>query len=286
MTHISAHHLQVQGRVYFVQDVAPARPNGITLLLLHTAGQSGVQWRHTLAPLADLGYRLVVPDLPGHGHSEPLPEGAVDDLSVYAEGCVEVIDQLGLRGPVVVGCSIGGKIAQDLAARHGPLLSAAVSMCAESGPGKVKLRALRRELEDSAAAARSDRTFIGTQAVVGRAVPADRRDLIARMHCREDPLVSTSDLIGWGTHDVRALLADVPCPMTFVAGEDDLWVDAQSVAASADVVRDGRFVLLEGYGHYPMEEMPDYAKNLDEWVTTMLASPASPTAADAEAGRP
>lgn len=270
MTDIRAHHLLVQGRVYFVQDVVPSRPNGTTLMLLHTAGQSGVQWRHTLAPLADLGYRLIVPDLPGHGHSEPAASGAVDDLSVYADGCVEVMDQLRLDHPVAVGCSIGGKVAQDLAARHGHRLSAAVSMCAESGPGKVKLGALHRELEDSAAASRSDRTFIGTQAVVGRAVSAGQRDLIARMHCREDPLVSTSDLIGWGTHDVRDLLVNVPCPVTFVAGEDDLWVDPSSVAASAGAVPDGRFVMLEGYGHYPMEEMPDFAKVLDDWLTTML----------------
>ncbi|WP_034721745.1 alpha/beta fold hydrolase [Intrasporangium chromatireducens] len=285
MTTISAHHLDIDGRIGFVQEVVPARPNGTTLLLLHTAGQSGVQWRRTLVPLADLGYRLLVPDLPGHGHSEPHATGVVTDLAVYSDWCVTLLDRLApdrlapqqrtgdqpaADRTVVVGCSIGGKVSQDLAARHGHRFAAAVSMCAPPGPGKVKLHALRRELEDSAAPARTDRTFIGTQAVVGRAVDADRRDLIARMHCREDPEVSGSDLIGWGTHDVRELLPTVPCPVTFVAGEDDLWVAPRTVAAAAQQVPAGRYVLLEGYGHYPMEEMPEFAKVLDDWISSML----------------
>lgn len=268
---ITAHHLSVGDRIGFVQDVAAERAGGSTLLLVHTAGQSGVQWRSTLRPLAELGYRLLVPDLPGHGHSEPAPTGPVRDLETYADWLVEVLDQLGVRRPVVVGCSIGGKIAQDLAARYGDRVAAAVSMCAEPGPGRVKLHALERELEDSAAASRTDRTHLGTRAVVGRRVGAERAALIARMHCREDPLVSTSDLIGWGTHDARPLLPDVRCPVTFVAGEDDLWVDPAAVELASRQVPLGRYVLLEGYGHYPMEEMADFAKALDGWISDMIA---------------
>lgn len=266
---VHAHHLLIDGRIGFVQDVVPDKPNGLTLLLVHTAGQSGVQWRHALAPLSELGYRLLVPDLPGHGHSEPAGNGAVRDLRTYAEWSVAVLDALDVHRPVAVGCSIGGKIAQDLAARYGERLTAAVSMCAEPGPGSVKLHALERELEDSAAASRTDRTHLGTRAVVGRNVSPDRAELIARMHCREDPVVSNSDLIGWGTHDVRPLLTDVPCPITFVAGEDDLWVDPRAVEAAAAEVPNGNFVFLEGFGHYPMEEMPDFAKALDGWITDM-----------------
>ncbi|GAB2740178.1 alpha/beta fold hydrolase [Nocardioides pakistanensis] len=266
---LHAHHLDIGGALGFVQEVVPERPNGTTLLAIHTAGQTGVQWRHTLADFADLGYRVLVPDLPGHGHSEPAVDGAVTDLADYATWLVEVLDRLADGPTIVVGCSIGGKVAQELAVRHGDLLGGAVSMCAEPGPGRGKIHALRRELEDSAAPARSDRTHLGTRAVVGRATPSDRAALIARMHCREDPLVSNSDLIGWCTHDVREELADVTCPMTFVAGEDDLWVDPVAVEWAAAQVPDADYVFLEGYGHYPMEEMDGFAGLLDSWITKM-----------------
>lgn len=264
-----AHHVTIEGRIGFVQETTPAQPNGLTLLALHTAGQSGVQWRHALPGLTDLGYRVVVPDLPGHGHSEPAPHGAVTDLPWYADWLVRVLDALDLDNPVVVGCSIGGKIAQDLAVRHRGRLTAAISMCAEAGPGRGKQHALRRELEDSAAPSRADRTHLGTRAVVGQGLPAAQVELIARMHCREDPVVSNSDLIGWCDHDVQQYLAAVDLPMTFVAGADDLWVDPQAVQRAAAEVPGATFAFLEGFGHYPMEEMSDFSKVLDGWIARM-----------------
>lgn len=264
-----AHHLDIDGRLGHVQEVVPDRANGTCLLAVHTAGQSGVQWRDVLSELGDLGYRVLVPDLPGHGHSEPAPEGPVTDLDEYAAWLVRVLDLLAAENTVVVGCSIGGKVAQSLAVTYGDQLLGAVSMCAEAGPGKGKLSALRRELEDSAAAARSDRTHLGTRAVIGRKVSRERAALIARMHCREDPEVSNSDLIAWCRHDVRERLADVGCPMTFVAGEDDLWVDSQAVAWAATQVPDADYVFLDGYGHYPMEEIDGFGSLLDSWVTKL-----------------
>jgi pimeloyl-ACP methyl ester carboxylesterase len=267
---LQAHHLLVDGRIGFVQETVPADPNGTTLLALHTAGQSGVQWRHVLEELTELGYRVVVPDLPGHGHSEPAPGGPVTHLSWYADWLVHVMTALRIESPVVVGCSIGGKIAQELGIRHGQRLSGVVSMCAEAGPGQGKLHALVRELEDSAAPARSDRTHLGTRAVIGRRVDGARAELIARMHCREDPVVSNSDLIGWCGHDARQDLVGIGCPLTVVAGTDDLWVDAAAVERAAGGVPGATFVLLDGFGHYPMEEMEDFAALLDGWVRTMV----------------
>lgn len=284
---ILAHHLDIQGRAAFVQEGRPEQPNGVTLWAVHTAGQSGVQWRDTIRGLTDLGYQVLVPDLPGHGHSEPASGGVVDDISEYGHWSAEVLDALaeviGGNRVVVVGCSIGGKIAQDMAVRHGERLAAAVSMCAEPGPGRVKLHALQRELEDSAAPARRDRTYYGTRAVVGRKVSPERTELIATMHCREDAVISTSDLIGWGRHDVRDLLPGLTCPVTFVAGEDDLWVDATQVEAGAATAPNSHYEFLAGYGHYPMEEMPDFVPTLHRWITRMLPDLATTGAPSAPA---
>jgi pimeloyl-ACP methyl ester carboxylesterase len=263
---IRAHHLNIDGRIGLVQDVEPEQPNGVVLLLVHTAGQSGVQWRSTLAPLSARGYRVLVPDLPGHGHSEPASSGAVTDLREYTDWLVAVLDALAIDRVVIVGCSIGGKISQDLAGRHPDRVSGGIAMCAEPGPGRVQLKPLYRELEDSAAPSRSDRTFMGTLAVIGSAVDPARGELIARMHCREDPLVSTSDLIGWGTLDIRPMLAGITCPFLFVAGEDDVWVDANAVASAAAVVPGAEFILIEQHGHYPMEEIVDFADVLHGWL--------------------
>lgn len=261
---LRAHHLIIDERIAFVEDWGDI--DATPLLAIHTAGQSGVQYRHVAADLAARGYRVIVPDLPGHGRTEPAKDGPVTDLGEYAQFALTVLDQLGIDRFVALGCSIGGKITIDLAVRAGDRIIAAIAMAAGSRPGHVSLRGLRRELVDISTPSRGDRTYWGTRAVVGSAVDDDQRDLIARMHCREDPIVSNSDLIGWGSHDVSNGLPRVTCPTVLVAGEDDLWIDTEAISRDAEVIPRGTFALLPGIGHYPMEEMPDFAEAVDAWV--------------------
>lgn len=270
VTTLRAHQLVIDDRLAFVEDWGDI--DAIPLLALHTAGQSGVQYAHVAADLAALGYRVIVPDFPGHGRSEPSAHGPVTDLGEYAQFALTVLDQLSIDRFVVVGCSIGGKITIDLAVRAGSRIRAAIAMAAGASSGHVSIRGLTRELNDISTPSRSDRTYWGTRAVVGSAVSEERRSLIARMHCREDPIISNSDLIGWGRHDVSASLPEVVCPTILVAGEDDLWIDAEAIRRDAASIPRGSFTFLPGIGHYPMEEMSDFASQVDAWVRTLESS--------------
>ncbi|WP_051297270.1 alpha/beta fold hydrolase [Brevibacterium album] len=270
-TPLRAHQLEIDGRIALVQDWGPAE--GLPILAIHTAGQSGAQYRDAARELARLGCRVIVPDLPGHGHSEQPACGPVADLGDYAVFCIRVLTALGVRNPVVAGCSIGGKIALDIAIRMRERIRAVVAMAANAERGRVSVKAMRRELNDVSAPARSERTYWGTRAVVGSAVPEARREIIARMHRREDPGISHSDLIGWGTHDLVDRLHEITAPARLAAGSDDLWVDPDSVRRAAARIPGARFSLLEGIGHYPMEEMDDFAPVLHGWITEALASP-------------
>ena len=93
--------------------------DGEPLLLVHGLGGSAANWL-ALAPLLLPGRRLIVPDLPGHGGSDPLPAAA--SLTAYADNLAAL-----LEGPAaVVGHSLGGAIALRLAIRRPELVGALV----------------------------------------------------------------------------------------------------------------------------------------------------------------
>jgi pimeloyl-ACP methyl ester carboxylesterase len=96
---------------------------GPPLLLVH--GFGGAAWNFSeLAPLIP-GRRLIIPDLPGHGASSPLP---APTLTGFADVLAEVVD-----GPVdVVGHSLGGVVALRLAERH-PSLVRSLVLAAAAG---------------------------------------------------------------------------------------------------------------------------------------------------------
>jgi pimeloyl-ACP methyl ester carboxylesterase len=92
---------------------------GEALMLVHGLGGSAANWL-ALAPLLLPGRRVIVPELPGHGGSDPLPAAA--GLSAFADALAGLLD-----GPSgVVGHSLGGAIALRLAIRRPELVSALV----------------------------------------------------------------------------------------------------------------------------------------------------------------
>lgn len=87
---------------------------GPPLVLVH--GYGGAAWNFAeLAPLLP-GRRLLIPDLPGHGGSSPLP--AAPTLAGFADVLAGVCEAEGLTNVDVVGHSLGGVVALRLAERH------------------------------------------------------------------------------------------------------------------------------------------------------------------------
>src|SRR5215813_8215668 len=120
----------VEYRVYLEEAGA-----GIPLLLQHTAGADGRQWRHLLED-RDIGrhFRLIAYDLPYHAKSVP-PPGVEWWKNEYAltrdffmKVPVTLAAALELERPVFMGCSIGGHLAADLACFYPGVFRAAISL--------------------------------------------------------------------------------------------------------------------------------------------------------------
>lgn len=98
-----------------VEDSGEGRP----VLLLHGFPDSHRLWRHQAPALAEAGFRVIAPDLPGYGESEA--PGEVDSyrLQNIGLGLIELLDQLGVERTAVVGHDWGAATAWGLAALAG-----------------------------------------------------------------------------------------------------------------------------------------------------------------------
>ena len=115
-------------RVYFEEAGA-----GIPLLCLHTAGSDGRQYRGVLNDAEITSrFRVIAFDMPWHGKSSP-PEGWWEEeykltTASYAGMIMEFAAALGLDRPLVMGCSIGGRIVLELAAGYGDKLRGVIGL--------------------------------------------------------------------------------------------------------------------------------------------------------------
>lgn len=83
--------------------------DGPTLLLLHGTGASTHSWRD-LAPLLARRFRIVAPDLPGHGFT-PAPNARAQSLPGMARAVAGLLDALTLKPTVAIGHSAGAAVA-------------------------------------------------------------------------------------------------------------------------------------------------------------------------------
>lgn len=92
--------------------------DGPPVVLLHGFPELGRSWRHQLGPLADAGYRVLVPDLRGYGDSDA-PE-AVEDyaIDVLAQDVLGILDHAGAEQAVLVGHDWGADLAWKTAWLH------------------------------------------------------------------------------------------------------------------------------------------------------------------------
>jgi proline iminopeptidase len=94
-------------------DVAPAKPNGRTAVLLHGRNFPSSYWAPVITTLTDAGYRVVVPDQIGFGKSsKPVGELHFDTL---AHNTVALLDHLHIAKAEIIAHSMGGMVAVRIA---------------------------------------------------------------------------------------------------------------------------------------------------------------------------
>src|SRR5258707_216892 len=77
------------------------------ILLIHGFISSTLIWDEVFLPLAQSGFRVVAPDLPGYGYSDK-PRHAEYTIESQARTVIGLMDRLGIEKAALVGASYGG----------------------------------------------------------------------------------------------------------------------------------------------------------------------------------
>jgi pimeloyl-ACP methyl ester carboxylesterase len=116
---------------------APARANVPPVVLVHGWGCSAYAWRHLMPAIAAAGHPVVAMDLVGHGLSDKPVHRPQYTLAGMANHLEMVLAALGLARPVLIGHSMGGAIAREVARRN-PSRVRGLALLAPAGLGRVR----------------------------------------------------------------------------------------------------------------------------------------------------
>jgi pimeloyl-ACP methyl ester carboxylesterase len=228
---------------------------GIPMVLIHGVGSSQACW-NDVAPLLPRDRAIIRYDLRGHGRSAA-PDGpwTIDD---FVSDHMQLLRHLSIDIADTVGFSLGGLIAQRVAAKHPEVVKHLVVIGAVAGRTEqersaVLARLAMVEAEGPAGAARKsvDRWY---SAEYRRAHPQIAEDVIARME-KLDPVAYTNAYRVLATTDLVDDLHRIKAPLLAMTGEFDVGSPPRMSQAMAQRTG-GRAVVLPGSRHDVLDECP------------------------------
>jgi pimeloyl-ACP methyl ester carboxylesterase len=226
--------------------------DGPPILFLH--GAQGFAPEHPYVPLLSASHRLIAPSHPGFGKSSlPAWIDAVDDIAYIH---LELMDRLGLAQVDVIGCSIGGWIAAELATKAPERLRRLVMV----GPVGVKTGPSDRlDIPD---------IFALPQSALERLLFHDPERMRTEPSRLTDEQLATSArnretlaLLTWEPYmhnpKLRHRLHRVAAPALFLRGASDGLISAEYLAAYARLLPNARTDIVAASGHAPHMEQPE-----------------------------
>lgn len=231
--------------------------NGPTLLLIHGLGASHIDWQKQIDFFARV-FRVIAPDLRGHGESQ-----AVGPFNVerFALDCCCLLDELKIGSFFMVGHSMGGAVAMQLALfkpdRVTKLVLADTLPSFKSDTSRRQLLLWSRLLIMH---------LLGPEALTKRSAwqmfPKPEQGALRELIIQRNPCTSKSTYLAllkslskWSVADRLNWLV---MPVFVVAGEHD-YFRPEEAQAFADRLPDGHCRIIEGaHHHLPLEMSEDF----------------------------
>ena len=275
--------VQVLGRSVNVIDTGGS---GSPLLFVHGLGGRWQNWLLNIPAFMD-SFRVVAPDLPGFGGSE-MPLGRIS-IQGYARVIDALCSELGIDCPVVVGNSMGGFIAAELALAFPTRVSKLVLVSAAG----ITTTSLKRE--PVMAAGRLMAVF--TAATGARNLPVARRrrlrraalQLVVRYPEKLSVPLATELVEGAGAdgfvggldsvigYSFRERLPEIEVPTLIVWGRNDILVPVEDAFEFQRLIgANARVEIFEDTGHLSMVERPSrFNSLLASFIEEPVPSPAA-----------
>ncbi|MGH2944022.1 MAG: alpha/beta fold hydrolase [Solirubrobacteraceae bacterium] len=257
------------------------RGTGAPLLLIQGLGGNSTHWGEPFLAALERDFELVLYDHRGMGRSAP-QQGAVT-VGSLAEDALALLDALGLADAHVLGISLGGMVAQELALAAGRRVRTLTLGCTSCGGTQSRPTAAEVVQRLTAAALSRDRERLlrtGFELVVSSAYASEPAHYAAFAAAAERFPATIPALLAQQAalqgHDAYARLRGIRVPTLVIHGSDDQLLAPINGDLVASLIPGARLELLHGVGHLFFWEQPERSAELVREFALSAEVPSGP----------
>ena len=235
---------------------------GVPVLFIHGAGGSTLSWAFQIKHF-ERTHTVVLVDLPGHGTSEG---PSLTSITGYADALKKALDDNAVTSAFIVGHSMGGAVAIDLAMRY-PALARGIVLVGTGARLKVYPEILEGILKEKEKTARM---IIDT--AFSPAFPAGLKEKVFTEYMKNDAETVFNDFMACDGFNVMDRVNSVSIPTLVICGTEDRFTPVKYSQYLAGSIPGAELKLIEGAGHMVMIERPDeFNKAIDTFVENITA---------------
>jgi pimeloyl-ACP methyl ester carboxylesterase len=247
--------------------------SGTPILFLHSFGHNKNLWYPQLTHFAERGYRVIAPDMPGHGESSFDRDKHTVDL--IAQSYVEFLERLDVQKTVVAGISIGGYIALRMWAHGAERMSGLVMICSKAEADSEEIKARRRaQIANIHENGLANFVETGGPKRVSPATLENRPwvvDWIKMMNYTVSAEANAATLEAMAIkEDDTKTLATIDVPALILSGSHDIFIPKDSPFNLEKGIAKATHHVIEDAGHVASLENPTAVnKYLEEFLKTI-----------------
>jgi pimeloyl-ACP methyl ester carboxylesterase len=218
-----------------------------SLVFIHGAGGSATSWQAQL-DYFNRSFNCLAMELPGHGAAQGPGAQQIKSYTLWVRGA---LDALQVVDPFIIGHSMGGGIAMDLAMRF-PALPKGLVLASTGARLRVQPGILEAIKNDFPRAVERICEFS-----FATDVPEEMRQSNIAQMMMNAPDVLHGDFLACDRFDVMEELGTITVPTLVICGDQDALTPVKYARYLADRIAGSRLEIIEGAGHKAMVERPE-----------------------------
>lgn len=234
-----------------------ARREAPRILLIHALAMNWRQWRGVAAALPGEADVAAI-DCRGHGASER--RAGPYTVELMAADCITMLDALGWDNAIVAGCSMGGCVAQAVAAGYPERVAALLLADTTADYGRAAEGTWRERGERAVRSGMAVHAEFQLTRWFTDAFRAARPDVVAdclNVFLANDTACYAASCAMLGGIDLRPQLASIRCPTSVIVGEFDYATPPAMARNLADDITGARMIVIPGAKHFAPVERPE-----------------------------
>ncbi len=247
--------------------------SGQPVLLLHGFPLNNQTWTQVERRLVE-HYRVIMPNLPGHGASPLMLRSRPSTINGMAEEVLHLMDYLEVQEAVVAGHSMGGYVALAMAKLAPGRVRGLALICTQARADTPEAKKGRYDLAERVG--REGSTIVAkamAPKLFGHAVGNDRpfyRQVEQLMQSNSPEGIQSALVAMAERPDMRDFLSEIAVKTLVLAGTEDQIFSADRAEEMAEAIKRSTLKFIEGAGHMPMLEQPNATSDaILEWLVTV-----------------